>query len=141
MKTIYPVASGDQRLEVNRTCEAAQAEMEKQVVAAVEHMGGRVQRAHLYDPMKQHAFIDRQITGMKVFRTDDHCGGGLSIHTSCPAGASHPSRSDPDGGRLQRHMAGLRRPAEPRCLAHQGGGVKCSSLWSEDFMDDSFFGD
>jgi hypothetical protein len=42
MKKIYLVASGDLRLAANQNCEAAQAEMEKKIVAAVESLGGKV---------------------------------------------------------------------------------------------------
>ena len=58
MKTIHLIANGDLRIEANRTCEAAQAEMEKQLVAAVEKQGAAVQRAHPFDPEKKHGFID-----------------------------------------------------------------------------------
>ena len=67
MDTIYLVASGDLRLSANRNCQAAQAEMEKQLVAAVNREGGRVKRAHPYDPVKKHGFIDSQKMGLQVF--------------------------------------------------------------------------
>ena len=69
MQTIYLVASGDLRLSANQNCEAAQAEMERQLVAAIEREGGRVKRAHPYDPMKKHGFIDSQKYGLEVFST------------------------------------------------------------------------
>ena len=50
MKTIYLVANGDLRLAANQNCEAAQADMERNIIAAVERLGGRVERAHHYDP-------------------------------------------------------------------------------------------
>ncbi len=62
------VASGDLRLAANQKCEAAQAAMEKQVIAAVEKLGGQVKRAHDFDPVKKHGFIDSQRRGMEVFR-------------------------------------------------------------------------
>src|SRR5512147_805627 len=58
MDTVYLVASGDLRLSANQNCEAAQAEMERQLVAAIEREGYWVKRAHAYDPIKQHGFID-----------------------------------------------------------------------------------
>ena len=67
MKTIYLVASGDLRLVANQDCEAAQADMERKVVAAVESLGGNVKRAHSYDPVKRHGFIDSQKYGIEVF--------------------------------------------------------------------------
>src|SRR4028119_2134700 len=68
-ETIYLVASGDLRLAANQKCEAAQAAMEKKVVAAVEKLGGQIKRAHDYDPIKKHSFIDSQKRGMEVFRS------------------------------------------------------------------------
>jgi len=44
METIYLVASGDLRLSANRDGEAAQAEMEQQLVAAIEREGYTVKR-------------------------------------------------------------------------------------------------
>ena len=67
METIYLVASGDLRLSANQNCEAAQAEMERQLVAAIEHEGYKVKRAHPYDPVKKHGFIDSQKYGLEVF--------------------------------------------------------------------------
>ena len=58
MKTIYLVASGDLRPAANQNCEAAQAEMERQLTAAVESVGGKIQRAHPYVEEKKHGFID-----------------------------------------------------------------------------------
>ena len=68
MKTIYLVASGDLRASANQKCEAAQAAMEQQVIAAVEKLGGSVTRAHAYDPVKKHGFIDSQHRGRQVFK-------------------------------------------------------------------------
>lgn len=68
MHPIFLIASGDLRLSANQNCEAAQAAMERQIVAAVEKLGGTVRRAHAYDPVKRHGFIDSQRLGMEVFR-------------------------------------------------------------------------
>jgi len=67
MKTIYLVANGDLRLAANQNCEPAQAEMEKKIVAAVEKLGEKIERAHPYDPQKKHGFIDSQKYGIDVF--------------------------------------------------------------------------
>ena len=66
---VYLVANGDMRLSANQTCEAAQAAMERQVVAAVQSEGVKVKRAHEYDPVKKHGFIDSQKYGMEVFHS------------------------------------------------------------------------
>ena len=68
MNTIYLIANGDLRLSANQKCQEAQAAMEAQVIAAIEHEGGHVQRAHPFDPEKGHGFIDSQKYGMEVFR-------------------------------------------------------------------------
>jgi hypothetical protein len=67
MEPIYLVASGDLRLSANQMCEAAQAAMEKQLVGAIERQGGKVKRAHPFDPVKKHGFIDSQKMGLEVF--------------------------------------------------------------------------
>src|SRR6478672_6019838 len=68
-ETIYLVANGDLRLSANQVCEGAQVAMEAKVTAAVEKLGGAVKRAHDYDAVKKHGFIDSQKRGMEVFRT------------------------------------------------------------------------
>jgi L-fucose isomerase-like protein len=66
---IYLVASGDMRLSANQSGNAAQARMEKQIVAAVQREGRTVKRAHEYDPVKKHGFIDSQKMGLEVFKS------------------------------------------------------------------------
>ena len=68
MNTAYLVASGDLRLSANQKGEAAQAEMERLLTAAIQRQGGKVKRAHPYDPVKKHGFIDSQKMGLEVFR-------------------------------------------------------------------------
>ncbi len=65
---IYLVASGDLRLSANQKCWPAQERVEKAVTAAIAREGREVRRAHAYDPVKQHGFIDSQRRGMEVFR-------------------------------------------------------------------------
>ncbi len=67
MNPIYLIASGDLRLAANQQCEAAQAAMEQQIVAAIERERRAVIRAHLFNPEKRHGFIDSQKYGMEVF--------------------------------------------------------------------------
>ncbi|HEY2342874.1 MAG TPA: hypothetical protein VGH90_07590, partial [Chthoniobacteraceae bacterium] len=71
MKTVLLIANGDLRTSANQTCEAAQAAMEKQIDAAIEAEGWKIQRAHPFDPRKKHGFIDSQKYGMEVFRGID----------------------------------------------------------------------
>src|SRR5258708_11177745 len=68
IRPIIVIASGDLRLSANQKCEAAQAAMEKQIIAAFEREGPAVRRGHPYDPAKRHGFIDSQKHGMDVFR-------------------------------------------------------------------------
>jgi hypothetical protein len=66
--TIYLVANGDLRLAANQQCWAAQEAAERAVIAALEREGAQVRRAHGYDAVKKHGFIDSQKYGMQVFR-------------------------------------------------------------------------
>ena len=65
---ILVVANGDLRLSANRACWPAQEQVEKAVTAAIRLLGHDVQRAHSYDPVKRHGFIDSQKRGIEVFR-------------------------------------------------------------------------
>jgi L-fucose isomerase-like protein len=68
MKTIYLVVSGDLRLAANQTCQEAQANLEKKLIAAIRKEGCEIKRAHPYDAKKKHGFIDSQKYGMEVFK-------------------------------------------------------------------------
>ncbi|HET8828545.1 MAG TPA: fucose isomerase, partial [Pelobium sp.] len=65
---IYLVASGDLRISANQQCWQAQLEMENQLTQATESLGVQIIRAHAYDPVKKHGFIDSQKMGMEVFK-------------------------------------------------------------------------
>ena len=143
MKTIYLVASGDLRLAANQNCEAAQAEMERHLSAAVTKLGGAVQRAHPYDPAKKHGFIDSQAYGIKVFQSippkaplivaeavwqySHHVLAGLITHQGPILTVANWSGTWPGLVGLLNLNASLTK-----------AGVKYSSLWSEDFKDDFF---
>lgn len=64
---IYLAASGDLRLSANQVCWAAQEAAERAVVAAIESFGREVRRAHPYDPVQKHGFLDSQRRGLDVF--------------------------------------------------------------------------
>ena len=66
---VFLVASGDLRLSANQTCWPAQAEMERQIVAAFAAEGVTVKRAHPYDERAKHGFIWNQRMGMDVFKS------------------------------------------------------------------------
>jgi hypothetical protein len=65
---IHLVANGDLRLSANQKCWPVQQEVERAVMAAVRTAGFTVNRAHAFDPLKQHGFIDSQKRGIEVFR-------------------------------------------------------------------------
>ena len=69
MDTVYLVASGDSRASANVKCEPTQAEMERKLQVAITSLGGKVKRAHAFDPAKGHGFVDSQKMGIDVFRT------------------------------------------------------------------------
>ena len=143
MKPIYLVASGDLRPAANQNCEAAQTAMESQIVAAVEKLGGTVRRAHAYDPVKKHGFIDSQKYGMEVFRTippiaplivaeavwqyTHHVLPGLTTHRGPILTIANWNGTWPGLVGLLNLNASLTK-----------AGVSFSSLWSEDFTDPFF---
>lgn len=143
METIYLVASGDLRLSANRQCEAAQAEMEKQLVAAIEREGGQVKRGHPYDPVKQHGFIDSQKYGLEVFsqipkdapvivaeavwQYSHHVLPGLLEHRGPILTVANWSGTWPGLVGMLNLNGGLTK-----------AGRKYSTLWSENFTDDFF---
>ena len=68
---VYLVASGDLRLSANQQCWAEQAKMEAALIDALRAEGWKVVRAHPYDKVKKHGFIDSQKMGIEVFRDLD----------------------------------------------------------------------
>ncbi len=143
METIYLVASGDLRLSANRNCEAAQAEMERQLVAAIEREGYQVKRAHPYDPIKQHGFIDSQKYGLEVFsqipkeapvivaeavwQYTHHVLPGLLEHRGPILTVANWSGTWPGLVGMLNLNGSLTK-----------AGRKYSTLWSEDFTDEFF---
>jgi hypothetical protein len=143
MNTIYLVASGDLRLSANQNCEAAQATMEKQLVAAIKREGGKVKRAHPYDPVKRHGFIDSQKYGLLVFgkipqdapvivaeavwQYSHHVLPGLLEHRGPILTVANWSGTWPGlVGMLNLNA----------CLTK--ANKRFSTLWSEDFTDEFF---
>ena len=62
------VANGDLRLGANQKCWAAQAQAEDAIMSVLGTLGFEAKRAHAYDPIKKHGFIDSQKRGIEVFR-------------------------------------------------------------------------
>jgi len=65
---VYLVASGDLRRSANQAGWAAQADLEARLGSAVQGLGGRVVRAHPYDPEEGHGFLASQRHGIEVFK-------------------------------------------------------------------------
>ena len=143
MKTVYLVASGDLRLSANQNCWPAQKAMESQVIAAVEREGWKVKRAHPYDPVLKHGFLDSQKHGIKVFRSipadaplivaeavwqyTHHVLPGLMTHKGPILTVANWSGQWP-GLVGMLNLNGSLTKAD----------VKYSTLWSENFDDDFF---
>ena len=131
------------RLSANQTCEAAQATMEKKVVAAVQSEGVKVKRAHQYDPVKKHGFIDSQKYGIEVFHSipsdapvivaeavweyTHHILPGLLSHSGPILTVANWSGEWPGLVGMLNVNASLTK-----------AGVKYSTIWSENFTDEFF---
>jgi hypothetical protein len=142
-KTIYLVVSGDLRLAANQTCQAAQAALENDLTEAIKKEGFEVKRAHRYNPVKKHGFIDSQKYGMEVFReipTDaplivaeavwqysHHVLPGLTTHRGPILTVANWSGTWPGLVGMLNLNGSLTK-----------AGVKYSTLWSEDFSDEFF---
>lgn len=143
MKTIHLVASGDLRIAANQTCWAAQKAMEDGLAAALKAEGSTLKRAHPYDRVKKHGFIDSQKMGIEVFRGIDpeaplivaeavwqyshHVLAGLTTHRGPILTVANWSGQWPGLVGLLNLNASLTK-----------AGVNYSTLWSEDFTD-AFF--
>ena len=139
----YLVASGDLRLSANQTCWPAQADMERQVTAALTAQGLTVKRAHPYDESLKHGFIWNQRMGMDVFKSippdaplivavavwqySYHVLAGLRDHVGPILTVANWSGQWPG-------LVGLLNLNG--CLTKMG--VKYSTIWSEDFKDEFF---
>ncbi len=67
----YLMANGDLRLSANQRCWPEQARMEAVLAKALKAERWTAVRAHPYDPIKRHGFIDSQKMGMEIFRKLD----------------------------------------------------------------------
>ncbi|TZF81096.1 fucose isomerase [Pedobacter sp. BS3] len=142
-KEIWLVASGDLRLAANQDCWQAQYEMEELLKAALEKQGYTIRRAHPYDEVKKHGFIDSQKMGMEVFRNIDpnaplivaesvwqythHVLAGLTTHQG-------PILTVANWSGMWPGLVGLLNLNGSLTKA----GVNYSTLWSKDFGDDFF---
>jgi L-fucose isomerase-like protein len=138
---IYFIASGDLRLDANRMCWPAQQQVEAAVTAAAAKLGRQLVRAHPFDPVKQHGFIDSQRYGMQVFtrippdaplmvieavwQYSHHVLAGLIGHKGPILTFANWSGQWPGLVGMLNLNASLTK-----------AGVKYSTLWSENFTDD-----
>ena len=137
------IASGDLRLSANQVCWPAQKELEDALCAAIKAEGCEVVRAHAYDPVAKHGFIDSQRRGMEVFKNIDptaplivaeavwqyshHVLAGLTTHRGPILTVANWSGTWPGLVGMLNLNGSLTKQ-----------GVKFSTLWSEDFTDDYF---
>jgi hypothetical protein len=70
-RTAVLVANGDLRASANVECWPAQAELERNLTAALASLGWTVERAHPVDDDAGHGFIGSQAQGREVFATID----------------------------------------------------------------------
>lgn len=143
MRNVYLVASGDLRLSANRNCWPAQAAMEEQLRGALAREGVGVVRAHRYDPVQRHGFLDSQRRGIEAFRAippaaplivaeavwqyTHHVLPGLLTHRGPILTVANWSGQWPGLVGMLNLNGSLTK-----------AGVKYSTLWSETF-DDAFF--
>jgi L-fucose isomerase, C-terminal domain len=139
----FLIASGDLRLSANQTCWPAQADMERQIVAAFAAEGVTVKRAHAYDETMKHGFIWNQRMGMDVFKAippeaplivavavwqySYHVLAGLRDHRGPILTIANWSGQWPGLVGLLNLNGSLAKM-----------GVTYSTIWSEDFQDEFF---
>src|ERR1039457_4442377 len=140
---IYLVANGDLRLSANGQCWPAQNQAEQAIMQAIRREGRRIDRAHPYDPERQHGFIDSQKYGNQVFRSipphapvvvceavwqySHHLLPGLFGHKGPILTVANWSGTWPG-------LVGMLNLNG--CLTK--AGVPYSTLWSEDFAGETF---
>ena len=142
-KKVHLVASGDLRQSANEMCWPAQAAMEESLGSAVAKLGGRIVRAHPYNPELKHGFIASQKEGLDVLSRIDP-EAPLIVAEAVWQYTHHVL-----GGLLNRKGPILtvanwsgQWPGLVGMLNLNGSltkaGVKYSTLWSEDFTDEFF---
>ncbi|MGA3143872.1 MAG: fucose isomerase [Verrucomicrobiota bacterium] len=140
---VYLMTSGDLRLSANQKCWPEQSKMEAALTKALKAEGWTVVRAHCYDKVKKHGFIDSQKMGMEVFRHLDptaplivaesvwqyshHVLSGLLTHRGPILTMANWSGTWPGLVGMLNLNGSLTK-----------AGVKYSTLWSENFSDRLF---
>lgn len=140
---VFLIASGDSRLAANQTCWPAQADMERQIIAAFAAEGVAVNRAYPSDESLKHGFIWNQRMGMEVFKSiplqaplivavavwqySYHVLAGLRDHQGPILTVANWSGQWPGLVGLLNLNGSLTKM-----------GVTYSTIWSEDFQDEFF---
>ena len=143
-KTILLVANGDLRISANQNCWSKQDEMEQELASVIHNLGGKLKRAHKYDPELKHGFISSQRQGMDVFAKIDrqapliiaeavwqyshHLLHGLISHRGPILTIANWSGTWPGLVGMLNLNGSLTK-----------AGVKYSTLWSENFITDKRF--
>ena len=143
-KTILLVANGDLRITANQNCWSKQDEMEQELASVIHNLGGKLKRAHKYDPELKHGFISSQRQGMDVFAKIDrrapliiaeavwqyshHILHGLISHRGPILTIANWSGTWPGLVGMLNLNGSLTK-----------AGVKYSTLWSENFITDKRF--
>ncbi|CAN7172120.1 fucose isomerase [Microbacterium sp. LjRoot45] len=142
-RTAYLVASGDLRESANREGWPTQQAMEAALSRTFEAEGWSLVRAHEFDPVKGHGFLDSQRRGMDAFlgipqdapvvvaetiwQYSHHVLPGLRFHRGPILTVANFSGEWPGLVGMLGLNAGLRK-----------AGVAYSTLWSEGFDDEWF---
>jgi hypothetical protein len=137
------VASGDLRPSANELCWPAQEAMEKMLNEAFAAEGIKVRRAHAYDPVGKHGFIQSQRQGLTIFESihpdapivvaesvwqySAHVLGGLLSHRGPILTVANWSGQWPGLVGMLNLNACLRKYGKP-----------FTTLWSKDFKDEAF---
>jgi hypothetical protein len=141
---IYLVASGDSRLAANQTCWEAQSKLEQDLSKALQLFGHTIKRAHEFDSIKKHGFIDSQRMGMQVFANlpsnnvpliiaeavwqySHHVLAGLTTHQGPILTIANWSGQWPGLVGMLNLNGSLTK-----------ANIKYSTLWSIDFTDEFF---
>lgn len=142
-KKIFLVANGDLRLSANQKCWPEQEKMEGALEKALQAEGADLARAHGFDKVKGHGFIDSQKMGLEVFREipedaplivaeavwqySHHLLGGLWTHRGPILTVANWSGTWPGLVGMLNLNGSLTK-----------AGVKYSTIWSESFNDRFF---
>jgi len=146
---IYLIASGDLRDSANAVCWAEQAKMEKKLISIIKKFKApngkkyKVIRAHKYNPVLKHGFINSQKMGNEVFQRippnatvvvaesvwqySHHVLGSLVNHQGKILTVANWSGTWPGLVGMANLNASLTKH-----------GREYSSLWSEEFKDPFF---